>query len=278
MSFQFIQYTRLFHQVSFNRFALIFSLLFLSACASVPGPATKGDPFESYNRAMFSFNEGLDKYIMKPVAKGYDKVLPGPVKTGVSNFFSNLDDLFVILNDLLQFKFTQAIKDTGRFFFNSTIGLYGLIDVATPMGMEKHNEDFGQTLATWGVGDGPYIVLPFFGPRTARGTVGFVSESSIDPVYKIDKDDSLYGTVALRAVDQRYNLLKASRIVDQAAIDKYSFIRDAYLQHRKNLIYDGNPPQEQRIKPPASSAEDLELEQELNLELENDLNPAPVKP
>lgn len=278
MSFHFIQVNNLLCQISFKHLVLSFSLLFLSACASVPGPATKGDPFESYNRAMFSFNEGLDKYIMKPVAEGYDTVMPGPVKTGVSNFFSNLDDLFVILNDLLQFKITQAIKDTGRFFFNSTIGLYGLIDVATPMGLEKHNEDFGQTLATWGVGDGPYIILPFFGPRTTRGTFGFVSESSIDPVYKIKPDDTMYGTVALRAVDQRYNLLKAGRIVDQAALDKYSFIRDAYLQHRKNLIYDGNPPQEKRIKPPASSAEDLELEQELNLELEKDLNAVPVKP
>lgn len=266
-----------FKQIPKNFILIVFGLL-LSACASTPGPATEGDPFEPFNRAMFSFNEGLDKYILKPVAEGYDTVLPDPVKTGVSNFFSNLEDLFVIINDLLQFKITQAIQDTGRFVLNSTIGLYGLIDVATPVGLPKHHEDFGQTLATWGVGDGPYIVLPFFGPKTMRGTVGFVAESSIDPVYKIEQDDSLYGTVILRAVDQRYQLLKAGRIVEQAALDKYSFIRDAYLQHRKNLIYDGKPPQEERAKPPKVSAEDLELEQELNLELEKELNSAPAKP
>lgn len=127
----------------------------------MPGGPTEGDPFESYNRAMFSFNDALDKNIVRPVAEGYDAVLPGPVKTGVSNFFSNLGDIFVILNDILQFKFKQAVSDTGRFLFNSTIGLYGLIDVATPMGLDKHKEDFGQTFATWGIGQGPYIVLPF---------------------------------------------------------------------------------------------------------------------
>ena len=249
----------------FKKLILISSLLLLSACASVPGGPTEGDPFESYNRAMFSFNDGLDEYILRPVAEGYDAVLPSPVKTGVSNFFSNLGDIFVILNDILQFKFKQAIEDTSRFFFNSTIGLYGLIDVSTEFGLPKHNEDFGQTLATWGVADGPYFVLPFFGPRTMRGTAGFVVESTYDPVYKIEDNDAMWGTVALRAVDDRYKLLRASRIVDQAAIDKYSFVRDAYLQHRKNLIYDGNPPEEDILLPPPSDAEDLDLEEELGL-------------
>lgn len=256
---------------SFKKFILIFNLIILSACASVPGGATKGDPFESYNRAMFSFNEGLDKYVLKPVAEGYDAVLPSPVKTGVSNFFSNLGDIFVIINDILQFKFKQAIEDTGRFVFNSTIGLYGLIDVATPMGLPKHDEDFGQTLATWGVGDGPYIVLPFFGPRTLRDTGGLIVESEFDPVYDINDDNTRYGTILLRVVDTRYNLLKASRIVDQAALDKYSFIRDAYLQHRKNLIYDGNPPKEEKNKLPPTSDEDKKLEEDLELELEKEL-------
>jgi len=251
----------------FKNLFLIFNLLLLSACASLPGGPTEGDPFESYNRAMFSFNEKLDEYVLRPVAEGYDAVLPSPVKTGISNFFSNLGDIFVILNDILQFKFKQAVEDTSRFIFNSTIGLYGLIDVATPMGLPKHNEDFGQTLATWGVSDGPYIVLPFFGPRTMRGTAGFIVESSADPVYNITDDKARYGTVLLRTVDTRYKLLKASRIVDQAAIDKYSFIRDAYLQNRKNLIYDGNPPEEEKAPPPESTPEDLELEDALEKEL-----------
>ena len=244
---------------------LILSLTLLSACASVPGGPTEGDPFESYNRAMFSFNDNLDTYLLRPVAEGYDTVMPSPVKTGVSNFFSNIGDIFVILNDLLQFKFVQAIEDTSRFIFNSTIGLYGLIDVATPMGLPKHNEDFGQTLATWGVGSGPYIVLPFYGSRTLRSTGGLIVETMHAPINEIENLDTYYATFALETIDTRYKLLQASRIVDQAALDKYSFIRDAYLQHRKNLIYDGNPPVEKTIAPPKSNAEDLELEKLLGL-------------
>jgi phospholipid-binding lipoprotein MlaA len=216
---------------------------------------------------MFSFNDGLDEYFLRPIAEGYDTVMPSPVKTGISNFFSNIGDIFVILNDLLQFKFTQATEDTGRFMFNSTIGLFGLIDVATPMGLPKHNEDFGQTLATWGVTDGPYIVLPFFGSRTIRSTAGLVVETAYDPINEIENDDVRYGTIALRTVDTRYKLLKASRIVDQAALDKYSFVRDAYLQHRKNLIYDGNPPEDKNNQLEELNADDLELEQDLEKEL-----------
>jgi phospholipid-binding lipoprotein MlaA len=250
-----------------NKLILIFSLAILSACASVPGGPSENDPFESYNRAMFSFNDGLDKYFLRPVAEGYDKVLPKPVKTGVSNIFSHIGDVFVILNDILQFKFTQTIEDIGRFVFNSTFGLYGLIDVATPMGLPKHYEDFGQTLATWGVGSGPYIVLPFLGPSTIRGTAGEIVAISSNPINSIPSDDVRLGTAALSVVDARYKLLKASRIVDQAALDEYSFVRDAYLQYRKNLIYDGNPPEEDLTPPPESSADDLDLENLLELEL-----------
>lgn len=244
----------------FRKIFLVVGVLFLSACASLPGGPSKGDPFESYNRAMFSFNDNLDEYILRPVSEGYDKILPSPIKTGVSNFFSNLGDIFVIINDLLQFKFTQAIGDTSRFILNTTMGFGGLIDVATPIGLPKHDEDFGQTFATWGIPQGPYVILPFFGSRTLLGTGGFVIESVFDPVYNIEKTDTLYATASLRFIDARYNLLDESRIVDQAALDKYSFVRDAYLQHRKNLIYDGKPPVEKTIAPPKSNAEDLELE------------------
>ena len=245
---------------------LLLSIALLSACTSLPNGPSEGDPFESYNRAMFSFNDGLDEYFLKPIAEGYDAALPSPVKTGVSNFFSNIGDIFVVLNDILQFKFIQALQDTSRFIFNSTFGLYGLIDVATPMGLPKHYEDFGQTLATWGVADGPYIVLPFFGPSTLRDTAGLVVETAYDPVYEIENDDERYGTIMLRTVDTRYKLLKASRIVEQAALDKYSFIRDAYLQHRKSRIYDGNPPEENEPLP-ESNQEDLDLEDDLEKEL-----------
>lgn len=252
-----------------NIFLILF-LTLLSACASLPGGPTEGDPFESYNRAMFSFNDGLDEYFLKPAAEGYNAVVPNPIKTGISNFFSNLGDIFVIFNDLLQFKFSQALEDTGRFIFNSTIGLYGLIDVATPMGLTKHNEDFGQTLATWGVADGPYIVLPLFGPRTLRDTSDLFIAGRFDPVLYIEKDETLYGAIFLRTIDFRYRLLKTTNIIEQAAIDKYSFVRDAYLQHRKNLIYDGNPPEIELLLP-ASNAEELELENALELELEKEL-------
>ena len=258
------------HNSALKNIIIILMLSLLSACASVPGGPTEGDPFESFNRAMFSFNDGLDDYFLKPVAEGYDAVLPNPIKTGISNFFSNIGDIFVILNDLLQFKFAQAIEDTGRFIFNTTIGLGGLIDVATPMGLTKHNEDFGQTLATWGVGDGPYIVLPFFGSRTLRDTSDLIILYSYDPIHEIENKEALYGTIFLRTIDIRYNLLQASRVVEQAALDKYSFIRDAYLQNRKNLIYDGNPPEEELLLP-KSNKEDLELERSLELELEKEL-------
>ena len=250
-----------------KKLILILSIALLSACASVPGGPTEGDPFESYNRAMFSFNDTLDEYFLKPVAEGYDAILPSPAKTGVSNLFNNIGDIFVVLNDILQFKFQQAIEDASRLVFNSTIGLYGLIDVATPMGLPKHNEDLGQTLATWGVADGPYIVLPFFGSRTLRDTSDIIFLATYDPIYEIENKEALYGTVFLKTIDTRYKLLKVSRIVEQAALDKYSFIRDAYLQNRKNLIYDGNPPEEENTPPPESSAEDLELENLLELEL-----------
>ena len=250
-----------------KKLILIFSITLLSACASVPGGPTEGDPFESYNRAMFSFNDTLDEYILKPVAEGYDAILPRPAKTGVSNFFNNINDIFVVLNDILQFKFQQAFEDASRLVLNSTIGLYGLIDVATPMGLPKHNEDLGQTLATWGVADGPYIVLPFFGSHTLRDTSDIIILAAYYPTNEIENKDVLYGTIFLKTIDTRYKLLKVSRIVEQAALDEYSFVRDAYLQNRRNLIYDGNPPEEENTPPPESSAEDLELENLLELEL-----------
>lgn len=246
---------------------LLITVTFLSGCAHVAGPPNPKDPFESYNRAMFAFNDNVDKYLFKPVAETYDEIMPEPVKTGVSNFFSNIGDIFVIINDLLQFKFEQALHDLSRFIFNTTIGLYGIFDVATPMGLEKHHEDFGQTLATWGVGEGPYIVLPFLGSSTIRDTAGLIVDSSYDPIYDIKDTEGRVATVGLRLIDIRYRLLKASRIVDQAALDRYSFVRDAYLQFRKNQVYDGNPPQDKKPELAPATKEDLELELELEKEL-----------
>jgi len=232
---------------------LVISLL-IQGCATVQGPGDPQDPFESYNRAMFKFNDKVDQYVLKPVAKGYVYVTPSPVQKGISNFFSNLNDVTIMFNDLLQLKVKQFFSDTGRFVVNSTIGLLGFVDVATEIGLEKHNEDFGQTLGYWGVPDGPYFVLPFLGSSTIRDTGGLsVDTTYFDPINKeveqsFPPNSRETGTAwtlrSLQVIDTRASLLKAEKIVNEAALDRYIFIREAYLQRRKNLVYDGKPPQE----------------------------------
>lgn len=256
-----------------SRLLLPIPLLLFYGCASVQGPGDPRDPWEGMNRAIFNFNEGFYNYILDPVTETYQDITPQPVQTGVSNFFSNLDDIFVIINDLLQFKFEQAAADLSRFVFNSTFGLFGLIDVASHMDLPKHHEDFGQTLASWGVGDGPYLVLPFLGPYTLRDTGGLLVDSSYDPILEIDDDEARWGVIALKAVDTRAGLLKADRIAEQSGIDKYNFIRDAYMQHRLNLIHDGNPPRQG--PPPVDDQESLELELELEKALETNPSAKP---
>lgn len=211
----------------------------LGGCATSGNPK---DPIEGFNRAMFSFNEAVDGAVIKPVAKGYDYVLPSPVKTGVTNFFSNIADLFIGVNNLLQGKPDQAVTDIMRLAVNSTIGIVGLFDWATPIGLEKHDEDFGQTFGRWGVGDGAYIVLPFWGPRTVRDTVGLVVDTAADPVRHIDHVPTRNTLIAIRMIDTRANYLPADKVIEEAALDKYSYIRDGYLQRREKLINDGNVP------------------------------------
>ncbi len=221
--------------------ALLFSLI-LQGCATVEGPTDPEDPFESFNRAMYSFNDTLDMAILKPVAQGYDAALPAPVNKGVSNFFSNIDDVVVIFNDLLQLKIEQTFSDTARLLLNSTIGILGLIDVASTMDLPKHDEDLGQTFGYWGIGTGPYLVLPFLGPNDIRDTVGLVGDAYVDPLNDITPDGTRTGLVLLEGVDTRAGLLSASKVLKEAALDEYLFVRDAYLQRRQNLVYDGNPP------------------------------------
>lgn len=213
----------------------------LAGCATSGNPK---DPIEGFNRAMFAFNDGLDTVLIKPVAKGYDAVLPAPVRTGVTNFFGNIADLFIGVNNLLQGKPDQALSDFGRVVINSTIGILGLFDVATEAGLEKHEEDFGQTFGRWGVGDGAYVVIPFFGPRTVRDTVGLVLDVKADPVANLADVSARNSLLALRVIDNRADLLPADKVIEEAALDKYSYVRDGYLQRRRNLIYDGNPPRE----------------------------------
>lgn len=235
------------HLISSARLLLIFNTFILTGCASINGPTEPHDPYERYNRAMYQFNDSLDKAIIKPVAKGYDAVVPGPVRKGITNFFGNLDDVIVLINDILQFKITQAASDTARIVVNSTVGLFGLIDVARPMGLRKHREDFGQTLGRWGIGSGPYLVLPFFGPSSPRDGIGlYVDYSQFDPTFNLVDDNSTRNTMfATDVINTRAGLLSASRILDTASLDPYVFVREAYLQRRQSLVYDGSPPEEE---------------------------------
>ena len=224
-------------------------LLLLGALGGLAGCATTGanpiDPLEGYNRAMFRFNDGVDKAIIEPVAKGYKAVVPGIARTGVTNFFSNLGDIWIGVNNVLQGKLGAGASDFGRFAINTTAGILGLFDVASNAGLEKHNEDFGQTLGRWGVGSGAYVVLPILGPSTVRDGFSVLAvDWHGDPLWyvgNIPTRNELYG---VRVVDTRANLLDASRLMEEAALDRYSYVRGAYLQRRRSLIYDGNPPRE----------------------------------
>jgi phospholipid-binding lipoprotein MlaA len=254
-----------FHDPFFRaaRTALFFALVCLGGCSSVrthdaadssvkpDGPAptetqaeAARDPLEGFNRAIYTFNDKFDRYLAKPVAQGYRYVVPGFARKGVSNFFSNLHDPVIMVNNLLQGKFAAAASDLGRFLANSTIGVAGLFDVASDMGLDKHDEDFGQTLAVWGVGDGPYVVLPFLGPSTARDTVGLVPDWELYPLTFMEEHSTSDKLILLEFINRRSQLLDAGDILEQAAgEDPYVFVREAFFQRRKNLIYDGSPPE-----------------------------------
>ncbi len=216
-------------------FALALSLAFLSGCASGPG-AHPADPLEPLNRAVFNFNEGVDRAVLKPVATAYQDVTPAPVRRGVRNFFENLSDAWSLVNNVLQAKPKEAMDSLFRVTTNSFWGVGGIFDVASVMGIPKHKEDFGQTLGVWGLPSGAYVVLPVLGPSSVRDTVGTVvdSEGSVLPhVENVPTRNSLIG---LRAVDTRANLLGVGEVLDAAALDKYTFTRDIYLQRRRSQI------------------------------------------
>lgn len=224
---------------------LIISIVLSSGCATIEGPPNPDDPLERYNRAMYEFNDTVDKYAIKPAAQGYNFIMPSFASKGVSNFFNNIDDIVVFFNQLLQFKFSEAAATSARFVFNTTFGLLGLIDFATDMDLPKQNEDFGQTLAVWGFDRGPFIVLPFIGPSTIRDTAGLaVDWTYFDPIFKRQTLEQSLVTLTIKYIDIRAGLLKASNILEDTVPDRYAFVRDAWLQRREYLIYDGNPPQE----------------------------------
>jgi phospholipid-binding lipoprotein MlaA len=215
----------------------------IAGCASTTDRSEAYDPWEGLNRKTFAFNDALDKAVMKPIAQGYQKVTPAFAREGVNNFYSNLEDIGTGLNNFLQGKPKDGMNDMARLIVNSVFGVFGLWDVATPLGFEKHEEDFGQTLGRWGAPPGPYFVIPFLGPSTVRDAPA----RAVDPswYYNDYLPDRVYWTWwGLDKVRSRANLFKAESVLDEAALDKYSFVRDAWWQRRRSQVYDGNPPKD----------------------------------
>lgn len=218
--------------------------LLTAGCASNPNRVVDPrDPLEPFNRAVFRFNTDFDNAFMMPLAKGYKAITPEVVDRGITNFFNNIDDVTSFVNNVLQFKMSRAGSDVGRIFMNSTVGLLGFFDVATNAGLPSYKEDFGQTLGYWGLEPGAYFMLPIFGPSTMRDNIGFAGDIVTDPFFSIDTGKVYWGFVALRIVDYRADRLGAGEILKAASLDPYVFLRDAYLQRRQNLVYDGNPPE-----------------------------------
>jgi phospholipid-binding lipoprotein MlaA len=215
----------------------------LCGCASMKetrgDPGQRLDPFESWNRKVFAFNEGLDAHFLKPVATGYTKVVPQFVRRGVDNFFNNAADAWSSVNALLQGKVDYSMQDLMRVATNSAFGVLGLVDVATELGIERHNEDFGLTLGRWGFGAGAYIVWPLFGPSTVRDSIALPLDRAASPALLISDGRWQFGITVLQVVNIRANLLGASQVIDDIALDKYTFLRDAYLQRRRSLVSDG---------------------------------------
>jgi phospholipid-binding lipoprotein MlaA len=211
----------------------------LSGCAS--GPINPRDPFEPFNRKSLQFNEGVDAIVLKPVATVYRRHVPPIVRTGVSNFFGNLSDGWSAVNSALQFKFANAAENFMRLNVNTFFGLGGILDIASGLNIERHREDFGQTLGRWGVPAGPYIMLPLLGPSTLRDSLALTFDRQGDPVHYVDPTAARYQLYSLRAIDQRSNSLRVGSVLEGAALDKYTFIRDAHLQKRRAEIFENDP-------------------------------------
>jgi len=241
--------------LKFRRGAMIASLLCAAAiagCASPPegrtGPGQRLDPWEKTNRKIFNFNEDVDRVVLRPVATVYSDIVPRPIRRGVSNFFANFSDAWSAVNNMLQGKFQLGFDDATRVGANTLFGLLGVLDVASEMGLERHHEDFGQTLGHYGVGAGAYIVLPILGPSTVRDTAAMPLDRLVSPPVVINGAANQIGLTVLQIVNARAGLLGATRVIDDIALDKYTFVRDAYLQRRRSLLFDGDPPD---IKEPA---------------------------
>jgi len=231
---------------------VIFLATVLVGCASIPAGVapSPNDPWESFNRSIFDFNEGLDAYVLKPVVSGYRFVLPEFVREGIYNFFSNYNDIYTALNNLLQGNPSYAFNDLMRVVVNTTFGLGGFIDMATPGGLEKHKEDWGQTFGVWGIPSGPYVVLPFFGPSSVRDAFGTTADLETDYLFKYIPNVGLRNSITgLRVINARNTYYEAGDLLDGAAIDKYSFMRDAYIQRRQYQIDEGRDGDESLVPP-----------------------------
>lgn len=232
--------------------ALVTMAALNTGCATGPNANPK-DPLEPMNRSVSKFNDALDDNVLKPVATSYRDYTPQPVQTGVGNFFRNLSDVWSTANNGLQLKGRETAESLMRVVVNTTLGIYGVFDVATEIGLQRHPEDLGQTLGYWGVPSGPYVVLPVLGPSTVRDTSVIPVETSVDFVRQHDDVPVRNAAMAARIVDKRASLLQTSDLLSGAAIDKYSFTRDAYLQYRRNQVYDGNPPDEDQLDDPSAA-------------------------
>lgn len=226
----------------FSTAGLIVAAALLAGCATT-GPGNRADPWEGWNRKVYAFNEGLDTAVLRPVATTYRDVVPEPVRTGVTNVFAHIGDVWSAVNNMLQGKPGNGLRDVMRFGTNTLFGLFGIFDVAAEAGLERQGEDFGQTLGVWGVGAGPYIVWPVLGPSSLRESVALPLELQVSPTLYTDDRGTQVGISVLQVVNTRANLLGATRMLDDIALDKYSFVRDGYLQRRRSLVYDGEPPE-----------------------------------
>ncbi|MFK5894494.1 MAG: VacJ family lipoprotein [Pseudomonadota bacterium] len=220
-----------------------FLLLILTSCASTTPEGDVADPIEPVNRAVFEFNDTVDKYIAKPIAQTY-QYTPSPIRTGISNFFNNLDDVMTVINDILQFKIQQGVADSARIVFNSSFGLLGLVDIASDWDLPRHNERFADTLGYWGLNSGPYLVIPIWGPSSLRDAPALIFDLYTYPLaylYPVAHRNSLQG---LKMVNTRASLLATTDLTEELALDPYAFTRNAYYQWRQNQVYDGNPPEQ----------------------------------
>ena len=223
-----------------KKFIYLITIMLLALSMAGCSTTSDKDPLEPMNRGIYKFNDVADKAVFKPVASGYKAITPTPIRAGINNFFNNLGNVVTIVNQLLQFKFNKAAETTGRFVVNTTVGILGFIDVASRTGFNSYKEDFGQTLGYWGVGSGPYLMLPILGPSNLRDTAGLITDwLFFDPIGYVENPQVRNILIGMKFLDRRADLLPGSDLLDEAALDPYAFMRDAYSQRRINQISDG---------------------------------------